>query len=115
MTDILSELTQRLPNKTYHKITAKGLGEAVTSDNNKITAQYLYPRLEQFFKPNDIIIAETGTSSMGLGFALLPEGAQFHNQTLWGSIGWATPAALGAALAAPEKRIILITGEGSHQ
>ncbi|SPY94432.1 indole-3-pyruvate decarboxylase [Proteus mirabilis] len=26
MTDILSELTQRLPNKTYHKITAKGLG-----------------------------------------------------------------------------------------
>ncbi len=57
------------------------------SDNDKITAQYLYPRLEQFFKPNDIIIAETGTSSMGLGFALLPEGAQFHNQTLWGSIG----------------------------
>ncbi|HEJ9639823.1 TPA: alpha-keto acid decarboxylase family protein [Proteus mirabilis] len=115
MTDILSELTQRLPNKTYHKITAKGLGEAVASDNDKITAQYLYPRLEKFFKPNDIIIAETGTSSMGLGFALLPEGAQFHNQTLWGSIGWATPAALGAALAAPEKRIILITGEGSHQ
>jgi TPP-dependent 2-oxoacid decarboxylase len=36
---------------------------------------------------------------MGLGFALLPQGVTFHNQTLWGSTGWATPAALGAAVA----------------
>ena len=33
-----------------------------------------------------------GTASMGLGFARMPKGAQFHNQTLWGSIGWATPS-----------------------
>ena len=52
---------------------------------------------------------------MGLVHAQLPHGATFHNQTLWGSIGWATPAALGAALAAPQRRTILITGEGSHQ
>ena len=50
-----------------------------------------------------------------MGFAQLPKGAVFHNQSLWGSIGWATPAAFGAALAAPERRTILITGEGSHQ
>src|SRR5208282_4661429 len=42
-------------------------------------------------------------------------GASFHNQTLWGSIGWATPAAFGAAVAARDKRVILVTGEGSHQ
>ncbi|QPN89354.1 alpha-keto acid decarboxylase family protein [Proteus vulgaris] len=115
MEDVLSALTKQLPYKKYHQIKAKGLNNAVLSEHGEITAQYLYPRLEKFFKPNDIIIAETGTSSMGLGFALLPEGAQFHNQTLWGSIGWATPASFGAALAAPEKRVILITGEGSHQ
>ena len=28
---------------------------------------------------------------------------------------WATPAALGAAVAAPDRRVVLITGEGSHQ
>jgi indolepyruvate decarboxylase len=38
-----------------------------------------------------------------------------HNQTLWVSRGWATPASFGAALAAPDRRVILITGEGSHQ
>jgi indolepyruvate decarboxylase len=52
---------------------------------------------------------------MGLGFARLPSGASFHNQTLWGSIGWATPAAFGAAVAAPHRRVVLFTGEGSHQ
>jgi indolepyruvate decarboxylase len=66
-------------------------------------------------KPDDILIVETGTSSMGLGFARMPKGATFQNQTLWGSIGWATPAAFGAAMAAPKRRTILVTGEGSHQ
>jgi len=45
----------------------------------------------------------------------MPKAATFHNQTLWGSIGWATPAAFGAAVAAPDKRIVLVTGDGSHQ
>jgi indolepyruvate decarboxylase len=66
-------------------------------------------------KPDDIVVAETGTASLGLAFALMPRGATFHNQTLWGSIGWATPAAFGAAVAAPERRVVLVTGEGSHQ
>jgi len=33
----------------------------------------------------------TGTASMGMAFAKLPSGATLENQTLWGSIGWATP------------------------
>jgi indolepyruvate decarboxylase len=52
---------------------------------------------------------------MGLGFAEMPAGASFHNQTLWGSIGWATPAAFGVAVAAPNRRVVLVTGDGSHQ
>ena len=80
-----------------------------------IDTAYLYPRLEQFFKEGDQIIAETGTVSMGLGMAHLPKQARFYNQTLWGSIGWATPAALGAALANSQQRTVLLTGEGSHQ
>ncbi len=32
-----------------------------------------------------------------------------------GSIGWATPASFGAAIAAPDRRVVLVTGEGAHQ
>ena len=92
-----------------------GLVSPVGSGKDPITADALYPRWANFLKPDDIIIAETGTSSMGLALATMPKGASFHNQTLWGSIGWATPAAFGAAVAAPHRRLILFTGEGSHQ
>jgi len=91
------------------------LGPVSGSGADPITADGLYPRWAEFLRPDDIVVAETGTSSMGLAFAQLPHGARFHNQTLWGAIGWATPAALGAAVAAPNRRLVLFTGEGSHQ
>src|ERR1700677_2557715 len=84
-------------------------------DNAPITAASLYPRWEAFLRPDDILVAETGTASMGLGFARMPADATFHNQTLWGSIGWATPASFGAAVAAQARRVVLVTGDGSHQ
>ncbi|WP_319469770.1 thiamine pyrophosphate-binding protein [uncultured Pseudodesulfovibrio sp.] len=92
-----------------------GLGEPQGGPGDGIAPGYLYPRLEGFFEAGDIIMAETGTVSMGLVTARLPEDAVFFNQTLWGSIGWATPASFGAAMAVPGRRTVLVTGEGSHQ
>jgi indolepyruvate decarboxylase len=115
MKDVLPALARKLTKKQVQGPKRHGLGEPVGPPNDKISVQYLYPRWEQMLKPGDILIAETGTTSMGMGFAQMPKGAVFHNQSLWGAIGWATPAAFGAALAAPERRTILITGEGSHQ
>jgi len=115
LTDILGVLAQRLPKRAWKSFAAAGMDGAVGSGTDAIDAAALYPRWAAFLKPNDILIAETGTASMGLGFAKMPAGATFHNQTLWGSIGWATPAAFGAAVAAPRRRVVLITGEGSHQ
>ena len=91
------------------------LGPVTGRGGDAITAEALYPRWAGFVRPGDIVVTETGTSSMGLAFAPMPKGATFHNQTLWGAIGWATPAAFGAAVAAPDRRVVLITGEGSHQ
>jgi indolepyruvate decarboxylase len=115
MKDVLIALANKLPRKNLQAIKVHGLGEPNGKPNDKITVKYLYPRWQEMLKPDDVLVAETGTSSMGLAFAEMPEGSTFQNQTLWGSIGWATPAAFGAALSAPNRRIILITGEGSHQ
>jgi len=45
----------------------------------------------------------------------LPAGVGYESQTLWGSIGWATPAAMGVALAEPGRRVVMVTGDGAHQ
>lgn len=114
--DVMRELCAHIGN-LYQEIpmSPKGLGEPEGGPDDRISAKSLYPRIERFFKDNDIIMGETGTASMGLVNAKLPRDAVLFNQTLWGSIGWATPAAFGAAMAAPQRRMLLITGEGSHQ
>src|SRR5258707_7078684 len=116
MGDVLSSLASRAKHRDrVTTLQPASLGPVSGNGGDAITADALYPRWADFLRPDDIIIAETGTSSMGLAFARMPRGANFQNQTLWGSIGWATPAAFGAAVAAPERRVILITGDGSHQ
>jgi indolepyruvate decarboxylase len=83
--------------------------------NDPITAAALYPRYRDFLKPSDQIVIENGSSTSGIVPLRLPDGAEVHSQTLWGSIGWATGATLGIALADPSRRTVLFTGEGSHQ
>jgi len=116
MRDVLAEVARRVARRNQKPSLQPGsLGPVKGAGKDPITADALYPRWAEFIKPDDILIAETGTASMGMAFALLPKGAKFYNQTLWGAIGWATPAAFGAAVAAPNRRVVLITGEGSHQ
>jgi indolepyruvate decarboxylase len=116
MGDILGSLVSRVRHHDRAtSVQSASLGPATGSGGDAITADALYPRWADFLRPNDIVITETGTSSMGLAFAQMPKGATFQNQSLWGAIGWATPAAFGAAVAAPDRRVVLITGEGSHQ
>ncbi len=116
MADILATLAELVPRRDWGvNIDPPSLGAPTGAGADPITAEALYPRWANFLEPGDILVAETGTASMGLGFVRMPTGASFHNQTLWGSIGWATPAAFGAALAAPDRRVVLVTGDGAHQ
>ncbi len=103
MGDLLAELAERLSKRDWKKLRAESIGAVTGSGKDPIDAVALYPRWESFLKPDDIFVVETGTVSMGLGFAHLPKGVTYHNQTLWGSIGWATPAAFGVAVAAPRQ------------
>ena len=85
------------------------------SSGDKITMDALYSRYAAYIRPGDSVVLESGSSSLGLPPMTLPDDVQVHIQMLWGSIGWATGAAFGIALADPNRRTILITGEGSHQ
>ena len=83
--------------------------------SDPITAATMYPRYRDFLKPRDRIVLESGSSNSGIVPLPLPDGAEVQTSPLWGSIGWATGATLGIALADPSRRTILFTGEGSHQ
>jgi indolepyruvate decarboxylase len=115
MRDMFAGLSQGIKTFSTTPAAAPQPAELTGGPDDPITAESLYPRYQRFFQPNDMVFTETGTSGTGCGGLRLPDGAVYHNQTLWGSIGWATPAAMGAAIAEPNRRTVLITGEGSHQ
>jgi indolepyruvate decarboxylase len=115
LADVLERLTTDLPKTTTPKVPAATATPLPGAAADKVSSDTFYPRLAKFLRAGDIVIAETGlcvTYTMRLPF---PDNAVFHNQTLWGSIGWATPAAFGAAMADPSRRTVLVTGDGSHQ
>ncbi len=80
-----------------------------------LTQRSLWARVRDFLLPGDLLIADQGTAFYGAAALTLPDGAQLIGQPLWASIGWTLPAALGASLAAPDRRVVLIAGDGAMQ
>lgn len=115
LADMLSALAKfRSPGARYSRTPPKAAAVNGNASDN-ITMEALYPRYAAFLQAGDTVVLETGSSSLGISPMKLSDGVRVEAQVLWGSIGWATPAALGVALADPSRRTILITGEGSHQ
>lgn len=84
-------------------------------ENEAITAKYYYPRFQKMLRENDIVIAESGTLAYGVAQIRLKSGITYITQGGWGCIGYALPATFGACVGAPDRRVILFTGDGSLQ
>ncbi|KAI0259828.1 pyruvate decarboxylase [Gloeopeniophorella convolvens] len=127
MKQLLPKLTARLhPLESASSTTSVPPFRAVIPNASEdplgeetISHLYFWPRISQFVRTEDVVVTETGTSSFGALDVPLPAKTIYVSQILWGSIGYATPAAFGAALAARERglkgRTLLFTGDGSLQ
>ena len=65
-------------------------------------------------RPGDVLYVDNGTSFAVLGLKLPPK-STFVGSINWGSIGYSVGALLGALTAAPDRRHILLIGDGSFQ
>jgi indolepyruvate decarboxylase len=80
-----------------------------------LTQQQLWSGVQRVLRPGDLVVADQGTAFYGAAGLTLPDEARLIGQPQWASIGWTVPAALGASLAAPDRRVVLITGDGAAQ
>ena len=80
-----------------------------------LTQQMLWDRLCEALTPGNVVLADQGTSFYGMADHRLPQGVTFIGQPLWGSIGYTLPAALGAGVAHPDRRTVLLIGDGAAQ
>ncbi|USS85454.1 thiamine pyrophosphate-binding protein [Fructilactobacillus myrtifloralis] len=87
--------------------------EPVAKPHQPVSQAFYQAALAHFVQPNDVVIAEQGTSQFTVEDLRLPAGAEVISQPLWASIGYAFPAALGSQLANPDRRHLLSIGDGS--
>src|SRR6185369_9148454 len=80
-----------------------------------LTQEALWDSLSEALTPNNVVLADQGTSFYGMAGHRLASGVTFIGQPLWGSIGYTLPAALGAGLAERDRRTVLLIGDGAAQ
>jgi indolepyruvate decarboxylase len=89
--------------------------DATPAPDTALTQKMLWDRVSDALTPGNVVLADQGTSFYGMAAHRLPAGVTFIGQPLWGSIGYTLPAALGAALAHRDRRIVLLIGDGAAQ
>lgn len=100
---------------SFAPLPVKPAGESARDEKGPLTQENFWHTVQQALQPGDILVADQGTAAFGAASLSLPTGAALLVQPLWGSIGYALPATFGAQLAAPGRRVILITGDGAAQ
>ncbi|EBN9930444.1 alpha-keto acid decarboxylase family protein [Salmonella enterica subsp. enterica] len=93
----------------------RSAGQPVRIDKGELTQESFWQTLQQYLKPGDIILVDQGTAAFGAAALSLSDGAEVVVQPLWGSIGYSLPAAFGAQTACPDRRVILVIGDGAAQ
>ncbi|MDR1327115.1 MAG: hypothetical protein LBJ74_01770 [Heliobacteriaceae bacterium] len=114
MNDILYKIANQIKPRLTQITRPKPVLAEITEEK-PLDFEYLILRFERFMQAGDYLVTETGLANFIPASLNFPDNCRLFSQLLWASIGWAAPACFGAAIANPTKRIILLTGEGSHQ
>lgn len=106
-------LTSGIEIKPKPLIDKVGKHQQQGGDDEPLLQKDLWHIIAGSLDDSNIVFADQGTSYFGMSEVRLPEGVTFYGQPLWGSIGYTLPASLGAGLASPNKRSVLLIGDGS--
>ncbi|MER1973994.1 MAG: thiamine pyrophosphate-dependent enzyme, partial [Psychrobacter alimentarius] len=82
-------------------------------DDEAIRQDDLWHIIADHLDHNNLVFSDQGTAYFGISDVRLPEGVTSYGQPMWGSIGYTLPASLGGAIASPDKRSVLLIGDGS--
>jgi TPP-dependent 2-oxoacid decarboxylase len=87
----------------------------VAEPDQPLSAGRFYQRVERFLDDSMILVSDIGDVICAVGEMRIEEADNFLTQAYYMSIGYATPAALGVSLARPDKRPLVLVGDGAFQ
>ncbi|MBO1360221.1 alpha-keto acid decarboxylase family protein [Acetobacter sacchari] len=123
--DLLDGVAKQFAGKTKKDATMveyRRIGGGVAENTmeapakgGKLTREHIQRTLQSIVTSETTIFGETGDSWFNVARTKLPRGARVEYEMQWGHIGWSVPAMFGYAVATPERRNILMVGDGSFQ
>ncbi|HAC65014.1 MAG TPA: preprotein translocase subunit Tim44, partial [Cyanothece sp. UBA12306] len=81
----------------------------------KITIQRLFQRLNLWINQDLIVIADVGDALFAGADLLVHQKSRFLSSAYYASLGFAVPASIGAQLANPKLRPLVLVGDGAFQ
>ncbi len=81
----------------------------------KITVQRLFQRLNRFLDKNTVVVADVGDSLFAATDLFIHHRTEFLAAAYYASMGFAIPAGIGAQLANPNLRPLVLVGDGAFQ
>ena len=82
---------------------------------NKITVKRLFQRLNSFLSDNTVVVADVGDALFGAADLFIHRRTEFLGPAYYASMGFGVPAGVGAQLADPKLRPLVLVGDGAFQ
>ncbi len=81
----------------------------------KVTITRLFERVNEYLGDHSIVVADVGNALFGAADLLIRNRTEFLGPAYYASMGFAVPAALGAQMARPDLRPLVLVGDGAFQ
>jgi indolepyruvate decarboxylase len=86
-----------------------------TSSSRPLTVKRLFERLNAFLSKNTVVVADVGDALFGATDLFIRERTEFLAPAYYTSMGFAVPACIGAEMANPKLRPLVLVGDGAFQ
>jgi TPP-dependent 2-oxoacid decarboxylase len=80
-----------------------------------LTVRRLFERLNAFLSDSTVVVADVGDALFGATDLFIRERTEFISPAYYTSMGFAVPASIGAQLANPKLRPLVLVGDGAFQ
>jgi len=109
---VAADLTRREPGRHPHPEREP---EFKVEPGTKLTVKRVFQRLDAFLSDETIVVVDVGDALFGAADLFIHRRTEFLGPAYYASMGFAVPAAIGAQLANPALRPLVIVGDGAFQ
>jgi TPP-dependent 2-oxoacid decarboxylase len=116
LADFLAALTARIrPRVALPDIPAMQETERFPAPSRAMTVARLVQRLNAALTPDMVVVSDTGDCLFAAIELRVHEKTEFLASAFYTTMGFAVPAALGAQIARPDRRVLVLVGDGAFQ